>query len=137
MPNLEYLSLSGESDRVVLAGPSEVWPILDKLSSLSMFGHFESIDESKTVVATLLPLCPSLRKLDLMIGHGNAMYSEAIAVTSVSEMLSVILKCSSLESLQVFIDTELAPDFDPHRLNSLLEGRLSKLEHLHLNTRVI
>lgn len=105
MPNLEYLSLSGESDRVVLAGPSEVWPILDKLSSLTMFGHFESINESKTFVTTLLPLCPSLRKLDLMIGHGNAMYSEAIAVTSVSEMLSVILNCSSLESLRFFINT--------------------------------
>lgn len=44
MPNLEYLSLSGESDRVILEGSSEVWPILDKLSSLTMFGHFESIN---------------------------------------------------------------------------------------------
>lgn len=132
MPNLEDLSLRGGSDGEDLVGPSVVWPTLDSLSRLSISGNFGSMN----VATTLLPLCPSLRKLDLLFGQKAAMETDEIDQAAAASLMTAVLNCTTLNSLYICIDMEYLPAFHPHHLGTHLDGRLPDLKRLQMGTEV-
>lgn len=136
MPNLTALSMVGESDWRDIAGQPTTWPILDRLTEL----EFESIVESANVVSTLLPLCSSLRIFDLKL-YDHAYpdeESDEFSKERISAMTSVILNCSTLESLVISHcgDPEFLPEFEPHRLSTDLRDYFPNLEYLRVMSTV-
>jgi hypothetical protein len=136
MPNLTALSMVGESDWRDLAGQPTTWPILDRLTEL----EFESNVESANVVSTLLPRCSSLRIFELEL-YDHAYpdeESDEFLKERISAMTSVILNCSTLESLVIrhCSGPEFMPEFEPHRFSTDLRDYLPNLEYLKVMSTV-
>lgn len=91
-----------------------------------------------SVVTTLLPLCPSLRELDLSLFESGRIIADRFNEDAVAAMLPVVLNGSTLRRLKLSFD--LDPNFPPqlvaHRLGTLLEGRLPNLKRLSLDSDV-
>jgi hypothetical protein len=134
MPNLGKLFLWGESDWEDLAGRLTDWPPLDRVFELILEGNVESTN----VVSTLLPLCPSLRKLELRLGDDTDKEPHEYDREGISAMISVILNCATRESLTIGheVNTYFMAEFEPGQRDPILTGHLPNLKHLNLMSKV-
>lgn len=134
MPNLGELFLWGESDWEDLAGCPTGWPPLDRVFEFVLEGNVESTN----VVSTLLPLCPSLRKLELRVGGDTDKEPHEYDRESISAMISVILNCSTLESLKIGheVNTYFMAEFEPGQTDPVITGHLPNLKYLNLMFKV-